>query len=292
MLRPLFLLLAFSFLVAAQSSPCLDARNLPVTIHEASPADFGHASLDKSGMPQIYFNTPRLKKLPLAAGTFILYHECGHHALGHLLEVGSILTDEQAADCWAARSLVLTGQFDANDIRTAGDSVSRLNRTMLNSEEQEPWRATNLGACLVGLPAAAKRAEQDGLAVFFQWAMITSQSAGTHFFLRTQWRDGLLHYVATVTDNKGRTAKHFAKRPNDETAPPFQIAFASASGERLFTLTISDSLFLKVANTGYYEAVGETPCSEDSYRASLEGARKTASYNRASHSWDVPADLR
>jgi len=299
-LRSLILALAISPTLLAQPPACLDARNQPVTIHEVHIADFGRASLDKAGKPVIFLDAPLLKRLPPSVGKFILYHECGHHALGHLLGVGSALTDEAAADCWAVRLLTLTGQFDANDTWTAGENIARLNHPMMNAEPgAEPWRAANLRACVIGLPVAAVSPEQDELDHFIQWPMISSQSAGTHFFLRTRLKSGVLQYVATVTDNKGRSAKYFAETRSrgvalsKSTAPNlFQIAFSNGSASRLYTVTISDSMFQKIADSGFYEAIGESPCTEEVYRAMLQGLRESAVSARSSHSWIVPAELR
>ena len=49
---------------------------------------------------------------------FVLSHECGHHALGHLSLVeqkhfNATPRQEQQADCWAARTLASNGYFDA-----------------------------------------------------------------------------------------------------------------------------------------------------------------------------------
>jgi hypothetical protein len=291
LLRLIAFTVALSSGAVAQQPACLDARNLPVTVREAPIPDFGHASLDKAGKPVITLNAPLMKKLPPRVGEFIVYHECGHQALGHLLGAGSTLTDEPAADCWAVRSLLLTGRIEPSDIRTISDSIGRLNHPTMNAEPgAEPWRAANLQACAVGLPAATRAPEDDDLARFFQWPMIGSQSAGTHFFLRTRLRGGALQYVATVTDSKGRTAKYFGKG-----GPPgnlFQIAFSNGAGSQVFTLTIPDSSFVKIGDRAYLEAVGESPCGEDVYRAALQGAAKTASSEHSSHSWIVPAALR
>jgi hypothetical protein len=296
MLWRLFFALTFSLPAClAQPPTCMDARGLPVTIHEAPIPDLAHALFDKAGKPGIVLNATFMKTLPPSAAKFILYHEFGHQALGHLLGAGSPLTDEPAADCWAVRSLVLTGQFDGEDIRTAGASVSRLNHTVLNAEPAtEPWRAANLKACIAGLPTAAQQSGQDELASFFQWPMISSQAAGTHFFLRTRFRDGRLQYVATVTDSKGRSAKYFVKSRDRGAAPPnfLKIAFTNGSGSYLYTLTIPDSAFLKIADTGYFEAIGESSCTEELYRASLQGSRETAASSVSSHSWIVPSELR
>ena len=254
MFKFLVLSLATAPLTVASSPACLDARGLPVLVQEAPIADFGHASLDKTGKPVIVLNALLLKKLPPAVGKFILYHECGHHALGHLLGVGSVLTDEQAADCWAARSMVLTGELEPHDLRNVSDIIGHLNHGMLNSEPGvEPWRAENLGVCLKGLPAGAASPEESEIGRFFQWPMIGSPKAGTHFFLRTRLRNGVLQYVATVTDNGGRTERHFARKQGRDAALPIQIALSSGSGSRLCTITIPDSLFLKIGRTGYFD---------------------------------------
>jgi hypothetical protein len=94
--------------------------------------------------------------MPPAVLTFFLYHECGHHALGHTLGAGFPLTNEQAADCWAARTLVASGQFDEDDIRTVQIAITRFGRADW-THLPGPMRAMNLPACLA--PSGQRRGE-------------------------------------------------------------------------------------------------------------------------------------
>jgi len=96
--------------------------------------------------PVILFNGLFAGRLPPSVVTFFLYHECGHHALGHLLGASFPLTNEQAADCWAARTLVSQGAFNENDIRTVQAAIAHLGRADW-THLPGPIRAMNLRLC-------------------------------------------------------------------------------------------------------------------------------------------------
>ncbi|MGA7234098.1 MAG: hypothetical protein WBY44_00360 [Bryobacteraceae bacterium] len=292
MLRLLLLSLATAPLTVASSLTCVDARGIPVLVQEAQIPDLGRASLDQTGKPIIVL-APLLRKLPPVVADFILYHECGHHALGHLIGVGAPPANEEAADCWAARSMVMAGELKPIELKKVSDSISRLNHCKLNADAvQEEWCPANLGVCLSGLSAASASFEESDLGRFFEWPMIRSPKAGTYFILRTRLRNDVLQYVATVTDNKGQTEKYFAANKSRPTAQPFQITLSTASGTPLCSIAIPDSMFLKIGRTAYFEAVGESPCREEDYRVALEAVRATGPSDRSSHSWIVPPDLR
>lgn len=196
---------------------------------------------------------PLLKKLPAVVADFILYHECGHHALGHLVGVGDPLTNEEAADCWAARSMVLAGELKPVELKKTSDSISRLNHCTLNADAlQEEWCPANLGVCLSALSTASASSEDSELGRFVEWPIFRSPKAGTYFILRTRLRNGALQYVATVTDNKGRTEKYFTANKGRPTAQPFQIIVSTTSKTRLCSITIPDSMFLKIGRTEYF----------------------------------------
>ena len=279
-------------LTVASSLTCVDARGIPVLVQEAQIADLGHASLDETGKPIIVL-APLVKRLAPLVADFILYHECGHHALGHLVGVGAPLSNEEAADCWAARSMVMAGELKPIELKKVSDSISRLNHCTLNADAvQEESCPTNLGVCLSGPSEASASSEDSDLGRFFQWPMIRSPKAGTYFILRTRLRKAYFSMSPPVTDNKGRTEKYFAATKGRPTAQPFQIMLSTASGTPLCSITIPDSLFLKIGRTAYFEAVAESSCREEDYRAALEAVRATGASDRSSHSWIVPPDLR
>jgi hypothetical protein len=292
MFRLLLLSLVMAPLTVASSITCEDARGMPVLVREAQIADLGRASLDKTGKP-IVLLAPLVKRLPPTVADFILYHECGHHALGHLVGVGVPQANEEAADCWAARSMVLAVELRPIELKKVSDSISRLNHCTLNADGVlERWCPANLGVCLSGLSEAAASSEDSDLGRFVEWPMIRSAKAGTYFILRTRLRNGVVQYVATLTDNKDRTGKYFAANKGRPTAAPFQIMLSSASGTRLCGITIPSSMFRKIGRTAYFEAVDESPCREEDYRAAVEVVRPAGALGRLSPSWIVPPDLR
>ncbi len=137
----------------AQSITCEDALGTPVTVIP-TPAlnDIGQASVYR-GRPVIFFNAAFAQRFPSDVVTFFLYHECGHHALGHVLGAGFPLANEQAADCWAARTLVSQGKFDEDDIRTVQVAIAQFGRADW-THLPGPMRAMNLAGCLSGVGRA------------------------------------------------------------------------------------------------------------------------------------------
>lgn len=79
--------------------------------------------VDKIGFPM----------MPQAFQTFVLYHECAHHELGHTEKVhahydGDVTNWEPVADCTAAKKLVTAG-FSREDFNQLFDAMS--NRWLL-----------------------------------------------------------------------------------------------------------------------------------------------------------------
>lgn len=153
-----------------QSLSCFDARGLPVAVVPAEIPDIGQATL-YLGRPVILFNALYAQSLPPAVVEFFLYHECGHHALGHTLGAGFPLSNEQAADCWAARKLVGDGQFDDDDIITVQAAIARFGRADW-THLPGPMRAINLRACL---PDSRRRDDDAGLAKTTRLSCAVSQ---------------------------------------------------------------------------------------------------------------------
>ena len=138
----------------AQPAYCL-VSGVSIPVINAPITDIGQATLYQ-GRPVIFFNPQWAVLLPSNVVTFFLYHECGHHALGHTLGFGFPLSNEQAADCWAAQALVSTGNFNESDIRAVQAAITRFGRgdwTHLPG----PVRAMNLGACLSSAPSPSER---------------------------------------------------------------------------------------------------------------------------------------
>jgi hypothetical protein len=142
-----------------QSISCADAFGNPVPVINAPIPDIGQATI-YAGRPVILFNPLYARGLPTDVVTFFLYHECGHHALGHTLGAGFPLTNEQAADCWAARTLVGSGQFDEDDIRTVQAAIAQFGRADW-THLPGPMRAMNLPRCLASSQSREANASRD-----------------------------------------------------------------------------------------------------------------------------------
>lgn len=111
---PMLLLLA----AVPAGAACIDAKGVPV-VEMASYRikDVAQAGRLPDGRPVIYYNPDVLKFLSQPSRTFFEYHECAHHLLGHPLD-GVTQEDEQAADCWAVRTLVRDNILDLADVKT------------------------------------------------------------------------------------------------------------------------------------------------------------------------------
>lgn len=123
--------LVVHFLVAAaplhaQEAPleCRDRQARLVRIQPdrriAYPA---YATLDRDGMPVIYWNPKATSRRPTIWRRFVLLHECGHILLRHLDRPAGTVEDkrrsEMEADCYAMQTL-------NESERTSGRDMSRL----------------------------------------------------------------------------------------------------------------------------------------------------------------------
>lgn len=80
----------------------------------------------------------------------------------------------------------------------------------------------------------------DDLAKPYAWPMLTSTDAGLQFFLRTRWADGVLQYVVTLADGKGRLARWFSKHP--DTGPIARSSFQTTFSDEAAFAYLPSSL--------------------------------------------------
>lgn len=134
---------------------------------------------------------------------------------------------------------------------------------------------------------------QDDLAKPFNWPEIVSKDAGIQFSLRTRWADGVLKYVATFVDGKGRIARHLLRHPDNGAVPlsSFQVTFSDEDGFRLYMFYIVDRSLSEIEGTVKYEAYGESSCTEKIYRAALKAAAKAAGTAESAHGFNFPSEL-
>lgn len=130
-------------------SQCTTSRGSPVhTSYDRKPiksaADYAVAWRIKDAAPTYYYihlNYDTFHDAPVAAREWVWFHECGHHQLGHTLDIEryaestqSIIAAENAADCFASREFFKTRQM--SELATAfkwmnkemGMSTLRLDR--------------------------------------------------------------------------------------------------------------------------------------------------------------------
>jgi hypothetical protein len=113
----------------------------------------------------------------------------------------------------------------------------------------------------------------------FNWPVVGSQAAGVQLSLRTRWSEGVLQYVATLTDSKGRAERYFSRHPDTGAIPltSFHITLFDEADFRLYVLYISDRTFSKTEGTVDFKSDGESGCTEKIYRAALKAAQAAAS---------------
>lgn len=133
----------------------------------------------------------------------------------------------------------------------------------------------------------------DDLAKSFNWGEITSTKTGIQLSLRTRWENGVLKYVATLTDSKGRVARYFSKHPDNGQIPmsSFQVTFLDEEGFHLYTLDIRDRTFSKVEGTVNFESAGESECTEQIYRAAVKASKASSTNGQSAYELTFPTEL-
>lgn len=149
----IFLLLAALALPEVASAQwwggCRDVLGTPVFDYpNYNLADIAMATI-AGGQPVILYNPQWVLSVSPETRRFFYFHECGHHALGQVISGQNIpYASEQAADCWAARTLVRSGEFSRESLRTVQREVSLSPGDWTHLPG--PQRALNLIACLDG----------------------------------------------------------------------------------------------------------------------------------------------
>jgi len=155
------------------------------------------------------------------------------------------------------------------------------------------------GVALVALIVVAGNAQSqaptdDELGKPLDWPLLVSKSAGIQFTLRTAWRDGVLRYVATFSDEKGRIARYLSKRKGGPVLSSFSFSFHDGDGFLLGTVYIPDSSLSKDGDTLNFKAEGENQCAEKLYRAvvaSWKAAIAAGPSVPSSHAVSFPSEL-
>lgn len=123
---------------------CFDYYKRPVlkirndSLNDVAFADFMRYR-GMSASPIIVINTKRLAKLSKQSQLFFIYHECGHHVLGHLYFRDSDIEAEQEADCYALRYLIRNSAFTFKDIAYVQSDMRKFAKasfTHLGGEER------------------------------------------------------------------------------------------------------------------------------------------------------------
>jgi hypothetical protein len=88
---------------------CRDFRGVPVAlVPDPTLPDVGAARI-VNNQPVIFMNPAVLNVQAPAMQLFWYAHECGHHALGHMVNLNQM--SEAQADCWAVRTGRSQGWF-------------------------------------------------------------------------------------------------------------------------------------------------------------------------------------
>jgi len=134
-------------LPAAAGYTCTDYRGQSVPTLYTTDIDDGAKARQTDDGPVILANQAVLSHFSEVMNTFVYAHECAHHALGHLKHRTSNRQIEQAADCWAARTLMHNGWFDAQDLRQVQWVIEQYGKQ--DAVHPQPHlRAKNLMRCL------------------------------------------------------------------------------------------------------------------------------------------------
>jgi hypothetical protein len=159
-------------------------------------------------------------------------------------------------------------------------------------------RAVALAALMVVAGSAQNQAPTDDEpGKPLDWPSLVSTSAGIQFNLRTAWRDGVLKYVATFSDEKGRIAKYLSnlsRRKGGPVLSSFSFSFRDGDGFLLGTVYIPNSFLSKDAGTLDFRAVGETQCAEKLYWAVVESwnaANAAGPSAPSTHTVSFPSEL-
>jgi hypothetical protein len=125
---------------------CRDINGVPVpSVPNAGLQDVAQATI-LNGRAIIYFNPAVLAWTRPQTRLFFYAHECGHHALGHVMS-GLRLGQEQEADCWGISRLRELGLLSDRDVTLVQGDIARFGRgdwTHLPGRQ----RAINLRKCL------------------------------------------------------------------------------------------------------------------------------------------------
>ena len=102
-------------IVPPNAITCHDFRNRIVNIVDVRAlGDAGRAEFIPGQGPVIMIDPELMATLPAKLQTFFKLHECGHHALGHLMAPSD--RSEKDADCWAIQHGRDTGVFTRYEI--------------------------------------------------------------------------------------------------------------------------------------------------------------------------------
>jgi hypothetical protein len=126
---------------------CRDALGTPVMDYPKYDLQDIAVSTIANGRPVIFYNPNVVVSVSQSTRRFFYMHECGHHALGQIVSGQYIpYASEQAADCWAAQTLVQMGAFSYEDLRNVQRDVANTPGDW--SHLPGPQRALNLVSCV------------------------------------------------------------------------------------------------------------------------------------------------
>jgi hypothetical protein len=135
---------------------CLDINGVPVqSIQSTSINDVAIATIAQ-GYPVIFYNPFVVSQAPGPVRLFFYAHECGHHALGHIVAGRVAMAQEQEADCFGIKTLVdqdLIDDVGINLIQQTLDNFGPGDWTHLPGRQ----RAINLRHCLAGIHLGQRR---------------------------------------------------------------------------------------------------------------------------------------
>lgn len=109
---------------------CFDPQGRPVVVLASGKVKLGNVAIAgrlKDGRPFIAYNPGALKRFHPVTRIYIYYHECAHHRLGHSSGFRP-QNRENAADCWAIRTMTRRGLLNNQRMRIIMNDVRRFGR--------------------------------------------------------------------------------------------------------------------------------------------------------------------
>lgn len=123
-----FLLMLILNVSTVNSTECFNPNGQLVKVEYNNNFPSIAVAVEKSGTtPLTVINPTLMNKFSKQMGTFVQFHECGHHSLGHLINNSSTtMSQEQEADCYGIRVALTLGKIQFSDLEILQKEISSI----------------------------------------------------------------------------------------------------------------------------------------------------------------------